>query len=75
MNQIQNLETEPHKLTNIRPEDEEAVLNTDWLKPLKIYNRGESFGERSLYNEKEYRAGTAVCNTDVIVMTLIKADY
>ena len=39
---------EPTVLTQIPEKEQEEVLATQWLKPLKKYSKGEVFGERSL---------------------------
>ena len=32
-------------------------METEWLKPIKTYFPGDSFGERALYEGIDYRAG------------------
>lgn len=75
MNQIQNLVMEPKILTEIPPEQYDEVLNTEWLKPGAWYSSFESFGERSLTDPDNRRAGTAIAKTDVKVLTLSREDY
>ena len=49
---------------------------TKWLKPMVKYKHGESFGERSLEPDVvDYRAGTARCLSDCVLMSLGKDDY
>ena len=62
-------------MTNIPLEQQEEFLNKKWLKPVKHYTRGQFFGERSLENQDEVRAGTAICTQDTVVMSLIREDY
>ena len=66
---------EPKLLCSISEAGQKAVLDTQWLVPLINYKHGQSFGERSLGEGQDYRAGTAVCTQDCTVKTLMKADY
>ena len=51
-------------------------MDTKWLIPLVQYDHGHSFGERSLHDHVELRAGRAVCSSEsCVVKTLIKVDY
>ena len=49
-------------LSSVPPEEQEAMLKTNWLIPVKFYKKGEAFGEKSLnLNKPEERAGKAIC--------------
>ena len=43
--------------------------------PLVKYKCGQYFGDKSLQEANEYRAGTAICTEDCTVKTLMKVDY
>ena len=81
MLQIANLEIVEPSLTSISQEEQEELLSTQWLTPQKTYERGGTFGERSLKEENDRRAGTAVCtatgpgNDSCIIMTLTRQEY
>lgn len=65
---------------SIPPEQQEELLSTKWLTPQKTYERGGTFGERSLKIEDDKRAGTAICTAagsdDVcVIMTLTRQEY
>ena len=66
---------EPTVLTQIPEKEQEEVLATQWLKPLKKYSKGEVFGERSLKQDNDKRAGSAVAMGPVVMQTLNKEDY
>ena len=57
MQQISNLVVEPSVLSNVPKNLQKEVMETEWLKPIKTYFPGDSFGERALYEGIDYRAG------------------
>ena len=62
MRQINNLEMELTILSSVPLEEQEAMLQANWLTPVKFYKKGEAFGEKSLnLNKPEERAGKAIC--------------
>ena len=50
-------------------------MDTEWLKPLVKCGKGAHFGDRSLQEDFDYRAGTALCTEDCVVKILMKPDY
>ena len=76
MAQINHLQIDIKLLSNIPEDEQQAVLDTQWLVPLINYTYGKSFGDRSLKGyTQDFRAGTAICTKDCTVKTLMKADY
>ena len=62
LRQINNLEMELTILSSVPHEDQEAMLQANWLTPVKFYKKGEAFGEKSLNLARpDYRAGKAIC--------------
>ena len=62
LRQINNLEMELTVLSSVPLEEQELMLQTNWLTPVKFYKKGEAFGEKSLnLTRPDFRAGKAVC--------------
>ena len=62
-------------ISTIPLDQQQDVLNTQWLVPLVTYKYGQHFGDKSLRQNSDYRAGTAICTEDCTVKTLMKVDY
>ena len=75
MQQISNLVVEPSVLSKVPKNQQKEVMETEWLKPIKTYFPGDSFGERALYEGIDYRAGQAICVADCTLQTLNKDAY
>ena len=68
--------TDPPQLTSIPPEEQQEALEKKWLVPIHIkYVKGMSFGERSLYLDKDTRAGSAIATRNSTLLSLSKEEY